>query len=113
MRPLLGVAAMALLLFLAGCPCNDPCTDQGLPLPPDSACRLGIEAGDDIYVWECVDDRRVVVTYGGSAFFGCPSPPTRFEAPCGELTEYEIENFGEEGLDGVVCDPPPAGWCGQ
>jgi hypothetical protein len=109
---LLGTALLPLLATLAGCPCTDPCAGQDLPTPPDAACRFGVEAGDDVYLWECVDGSRVVIAYGGSAFAGCPNPPERHEAPCGELTGYETANGGESGLDLASCDPPPAGWCG-
>jgi hypothetical protein len=52
-----------------------PWSVSGAPdVPPDMQFRTGVEAGEDIYVWNCFRGHRVVVRQFSSACFGSRAP---------------------------------------
>ena len=83
--PALAITSLA----LSGC-CRDPWSAYRMPVPPDHACTTGSSThGDDVYVWDCHEGRRVVVAQY-SAEMGC-SPARQDTAPCGTVTRLETE----------------------
>lgn len=95
----IALSSLSLLVVLEGCQrCEHPAT--ALPTPPDRECRVGVEVGADVAIWNCVDQKHVVSYTESTAFFGC-SRSTVEEAPCGELTPFE-----KEFEDGDICKYP-------
>lgn len=70
--------------------------------PPDRSCRTGEVHGYDVYIWECIDQQRVVV-YAYSGETSCEEPQREVVA-CGQLTAIEQE-LGALVEDG--CAPVP------
>jgi hypothetical protein len=102
-RPLPLLLAAPLLLVLQGCCGDDP--RDALPLPPDQTCRLGVEVGDDVAVWDCVDNEHVVAYRGSTTLFGC-SGTSMERVPCGQLTPFEIKH-GADAQRSVCEGEPP------
>jgi hypothetical protein len=88
---------------LQGCGGDDP--QDALPLPPDQTCRLGVEVGDDVAVWDCVDNEHVVAYRGSTTLFGC-SGTSMERVPCGQLTPFEIKH-GADAQRSVCEGEPP------
>jgi hypothetical protein len=66
--------------------------------PPDEQFRTGVEAGDDVYIWHCYENNRVVVHQFGSACFGTRSPVID-RGPCGAPLSVESNyTYGRHGL---------------
>jgi len=102
LRLLLG---SALLFTLPACCC------AGLPrgalsTPPDVECMTGLEAGEDIAIWNCVDGGHVVA-WRTSSPLGC-SGVTVQQAACGELTPFE-QNLSQSERDQCHLDAGDAG----
>ncbi len=71
---------------------------------PDSQCRVGASThGYDLYIWDCVDDEHVVISFY-SAEMTCSTPEKETTA-CGELTELETQ-YAEQLGDN--CESPPS-----
>jgi hypothetical protein len=84
-------------LTLSGC-CRDPWSAHPMPVPPDHACATGSGThGDDVYVWDCYQGKRVVVSQY-SAEMSC-SAPRQDTAPCGAVTKLETDL----GLTATAC----------
>ncbi|MCY1081545.1 hypothetical protein [Archangium lansingense] len=84
-----------LSLALEGCCDHGP--EEALSTPPDRECMTGVEVGDDIAIWDCVDQQHVVAFRRASALFGCSAVQVQ-RVPCGQLTPYE------QALDGDPCE---------
>jgi hypothetical protein len=70
---------------------------------PDEQYRTGVEAGQDVWVWHCVANERVVITQFSSAFCGAQAP--RLErGPCGGPLPVEM------GLGSRRSGPIPEGY---
>lgn len=62
---------------------GNPWSVAGAPdVPPDAEFRTGVEAGEDVFIWECYKGSRVVVRQFGSACFGTRAPVLD-KGPCG------------------------------
>ncbi|MDP2315097.1 MAG: hypothetical protein Q8P41_19515 [Pseudomonadota bacterium] len=80
------------VLFFTAC-CERPWQTFEMSTPPDRQCRTGTEAGDDFYIWDCIDDEHVVITaYTSPATCAAPEMET---VACGEQTEMEIAHADE------------------
>lgn len=78
------------LLALIACG-GPPWSVAGAPdAPPDRQFRTGVEAGLDVYVWECHKGERIVVFQHGSACFGT-RPPVLTRGPCGAPLAVESQ----------------------
>lgn len=70
---------------------------------PDEQCRVGASvSGYDLYIWDCVDNEHVVVSFYSSEM-SC-SVPEKETTACGELTELETTYAEELGEN---CQSPP------
>jgi hypothetical protein len=88
--------------FTTGC-CTKPWDAQPMGTAPDAQCRVGQSThGYDLYVWDCVDDEHVVVSFY-SAEMSCAQPEKESVA-CGELTDLEVEFASQLG---EACEAPP------
>jgi hypothetical protein len=75
------------LLALAGC-CSDPWRAYPETKPPDRSCTTGSAVqGTDVYIWDCLQGKKVVVTQY-SAEMTCQSPK-REELACGAKSAIE------------------------
>jgi hypothetical protein len=94
------IAGWAALLasILAACGTR-PWVKYPSSTPPDQSCQIGVEAGDDVYVWNCLNGRHTVIVQFVSAFGG--SDPVREVVDCGRRTPYEEAHMGP----GFVCRP--------
>ncbi len=88
---LLGAFGVAALLFTA-CTSNKYIVAAGLP-NPDSGFQTGTITGYDVWIWECYQNKRIVL-WRTSAEMSA-GPYTRQEAPCGEQTPIEIQLANE------------------
>lgn len=102
-----------LLLIACG---GSPWKAAGAPTtPPDEQYRTGVEAGEDVYVWHCYQNQRVVVHQFGSACFGTRAPqvdrgpcgaPLPVESTMGAEHGHEIpDSFKWPGTDGSTAKP--------
>ena len=92
-----------LCLFLAAC-CAKPWDAQPMDSAPDEQCRVGESThGYDLYIWDCVADEHVVVSFY-SAEMSC-NPPEKTSVACGELTDLETEFADQLGEN---CESPPS-----
>jgi hypothetical protein len=92
------------LLMLTGCTAEAWVTHP-MPQPPDRSCRTGGGAGHDVWIWECIDQKHVVISKYCAGFTGCHEAQ-REEVACGKKTALE------QDLDlylGPDCSPPPEG----
>lgn len=79
--------SLACTLVALGC-CDDPWSAYPESTPPDISCDSGGSVwGYDVYIWECIDDRRKVVAKYSDEW-SCDEPVREF-AKCGELTDLE------------------------
>ena len=93
----IALCSLPLLAVLEGCQrCEHPA--GALPTAPDRECRVGVEVGADVAIWNCVDQKHVVSYVESTAFFGCSASEVE-QVPCGELTPFE-----KKFEDGNVCD---------
>lgn len=65
-----------------------------MPTPPDHSCRTGGGVGHDVWIWECVENRRVVIYQYCGGFVGC-RPAEREEVACGGRTPFERARANE------------------
>ena len=72
--------------------------------PPDQSCRTGGGVGHDVWIWECYENRRVVIYQYCGGFVGC-RPAEREETACGGCTPFERSHA--EYL--APCRPVPEG----
>jgi hypothetical protein len=70
---------------------------------PDESCRLGVEAGEDVYVWSCAGGEHVVIVQHSSALFG-RRRAVREASACGATTPSEPTLRAEMARG---CDTPP------
>ncbi|MBW2526061.1 MAG: hypothetical protein JRI23_17910 [Deltaproteobacteria bacterium] len=101
-RPLLLCACAAALVLAAGCT-PDAWVTHPMPTPPDRSCRTGGGAGHDVWIWNCVNGQRVVVSQYCGGFVGC-SEAEREVVPCGEKAPLEKRLEPYLGED---CQPVP------
>lgn len=95
----------AVLAF--GC-CAKPWDAHPMDSAPDEQCRVGSgAAGYDLYIWECVDNEHVVISFF-SAEMSC-SAPEKETVPCGELTAFE-EDYAEQLGGGCTAPPDSLFW---
>ena len=80
--------------------------------PPDEQYRTGTEVGDDLWVWHCYENERIVITQYSSAMCGAKAP--RLErGPCGEPLAVEVANARRHphpipaGMRWPGSPPPP------
>lgn len=83
-----GVVCMLGLGFflLTSCSFNKPLVASDLP-KPDKAFQTGTAAGANVYVWDCFQNKHVVVYNETSEFRS--GPYMREESACGTLTPTE------------------------
>jgi hypothetical protein len=82
------LTALFLLLWSAGCLCRDPWTRYPNAVPPDHSYSTGGSVyGDDVYVWDCLEGKHIVV-HQFSAEMSCSAAEREIVA-CGALTEFE------------------------
>lgn len=88
------------IFFLVLVACGGaPWSAPGAPkAPPDEQFRTGVEAGEDVYVWSCYQNERVMV----SQFSGCfgSRAPVLERGPCGKALPSE-SRFGEPRQGGT------------
>jgi hypothetical protein len=89
------------LFWGVGC-ASSPWVEHPMTATPDRSCRTGHEVGADVYIWECHEQRRVVVYQTCSALLGCDRA-IRQTSECGDRTSIERE-LGD-ALN--RCDPVP------
>lgn len=104
------VTVLLSLLALTGCTAN-AWVSHPMPRPPDGSCRTGGGAGHDIWIWECVGDKHVVVSQYCGGFVGCREAE-REVAACSQKTPLEKQLNHYLGSN---CRPPPQGqrWPGR
>ena len=84
------IAGLTLVvLFASGCFCLKPWQKFDMAKAPDSSCFEGGTHGWEIFVWDCVDGKHVVVGQF-SAEMTCQAAIQQ-TAPCGERTQLEVE----------------------
>lgn len=100
-------------LFMLACSATKAWEMKGAPtVVPDEQFRTGVEAGEDVWVWHCVGNERVVITQFSSALCGVKAP--RLErGPCGRPLPVEA-HLGSardrpipEGYRWPGSPPPP------
>lgn len=94
------LSVLLLVIILTGCCARPWKVFRQLP-PPDESYRTGVGGthGYDVYIWNCYDNKRVVV-YSFSAEMSCKNPEKE-ETECGGLTPLEKE------LKDIKKDPVP------
>ena len=81
------VGACALVVALVGC-AQYPWVTHPMSRAPDRSCRTGGGAGHDVWMWDCLDGRHVVVSQYCGGLVGC-SKAEREETACGDKTPLE------------------------
>ena len=81
------------LTFLAACWCPSPHVWGAPTIPPDLQYQTGTTHGYDMFVWNCVDGARVVISQY-SAEMTCQRAKLEV-APCGARTSLEVSLAGE------------------
>lgn len=76
------------LFILSGC-CSKSWTKFSGMQPPDQSYRTGSDGGYDVYIWNCLNNRRVAI-YKFTASFTCREPE-RQTTECGGVTPIEVE----------------------
>jgi hypothetical protein len=105
------VLVFVLLVVLFACG-GDPWGAKEAPnVPPDEQFRTGVEAGEDVYVWNCYQGSRIVVSQFGSACFGTRAPVLE-RGPCGARLPGEARFDGFYRDAGAERLPPPQRWPG-
>ncbi len=85
-----------LLLTLVICSCSAvPWRTYQIDDNPSYTCKTGGEGGYEIYVWECLNNERVVIFQWQSGLFKYATK--RQVSACGELTEFEKKMNLENG----------------
>ncbi len=81
------ISGLILLVFLlTGC-CSEPWKVFPMSVAPDVSCRTGTTHGYDIYIWDCYQNEKVVISqYSTEAT--CQAPEQQ-KTKCGQLTEIE------------------------
>jgi hypothetical protein len=92
---------IAAALVLLGCTAK-PWDVHPIPVAPDRTCRTGSDAGYDVWIWECHQDRKTVVRQFCGGLIGCKDAE-REDVACGEVTTFEREIAAEL----VECRPVP------
>lgn len=94
------------LVILALVACSGaPWTVADAPrVPPDEQFRTGVEAGHDVYIWNCYEGKRVMITQFGSACFGTRAPQIE-RGPCGTPlpgeAHFPADHYREAGAAGM------------
>lgn len=93
----LGVIAMlAVVVFtFTSCGFNRYIVGAGLP-QPDSAFQTGTVVGYNVYIWECYQDKRIVLYNPTSEMW--IGPFKREEVKCGEKTPIELQLANEKQI---------------
>jgi len=100
------LSALALVCLCAGCT-PKAWNTHPMPVPPDQSCRTGACAGYDVWIWDCIQNRRVVVYQFCGSFTGC-NRAEREEVACGERSPFEIARARE--LSPCHQVPPGRSW---
>ena len=89
------------------CSCaSKPWVKHPMPRHPDHYCQTGpSEAGVNYYVWECVNNERVVIRNWNTGLFSLPS--IKETAACGGTTKFE-DSLKEN--ENARCDKKPSQW---
>lgn len=75
---------------------------------PDVSCNNGSgEAGYQIFVWNCLENERVVIYQWQSGLYKYPSKIEK--SPCGKKTQFE-KNEGIEQYSKEICRIHPPNW---
>ncbi len=82
------------LLMLSNC-ASAPWKSYPMSQSPDFSCVTGSEAGYDVYVWKCLDGKRVVISQKCAGLYGCHSTKKEVVA-CGAKTKREELHFMRE-----------------
>jgi len=87
--PFMGIGLILFALAaVTGC-----CSESWVKFPvmqgPDLSYRTGADGGYDVYIWNCMNNRRVVI-YKFTASFTCREPEKQ-TSQCGEITPIEAE----------------------
>ena len=84
------VCCLGVVLFLfSSCSFNKPFVAADLP-NPDRAFQTGTVAGYNVYVWECYQNKHIVVYNATAEFYS--GPFKREESMCGTLTPIEVNS---------------------
>lgn len=82
------------LALSAGC-ASAPWKEYPMKTLPDHSCLTEGEAGNDVYVWKCVDNKRVVISQYCAGIYPCRSPKKE-EVACGTLSTLEQDILKQE-----------------
>lgn len=95
--------ALAMLALADGGCCSEPWNAFPESTKPDRSCSTGHVQGNDVYIWNCLRGKHVIVTQY-SAEMSCQEPQ-RMVTTCG--TETELEK--SLALKPEVCRGPRSG----
>ena len=103
----LHVAAATIAVLLTAC---STALWKKYPLStlPDFACSTEGEAGYDVYVWECVNQKRIVISRFCAGLYPCSSEK-REEVPCGTKSQLE-DQLTQRGIEYPQCQKSPKPW---
>ncbi len=88
-----------------------PWAAPGVPKrPPDEQFGTGAEAGEDVYIWNCHEGARVMVSQWGSACYGTRAPVVE-RGPCGTPLPGE-KRFESDRPKDRAPSPPTQNWPG-
>lgn len=85
-----------------------PWKEHPMSTAPDFTCHFGDEVERSLYVWECLDGKRVVIWQFCAGFYPCERA-TREEAACGTFTPIEKE-AAERDKAYPKCEKKPEPW---
>ncbi len=96
-------AVLLFVLGLTGCLCRDPWMRFPSAVRPDHSYETGGSVyGDDVYVWDCLEGKHIVV-HQFSAEMSCQAAEREVTA-CGELSQFE------QRIAGQAHKPPRRPW---
>jgi hypothetical protein len=96
------------LVVLFACGGNPWRVKDAPNVPPDEQFRTGTEAGEDVYVWQCYEGSRIVVSQWGSACYGSRAPIME-KGACGAPLPVESKYPSEVRKELL----PPQRWPGS
>lgn len=86
----------ALVFLFTSCSFNKPLVAAGLP-NPDRAFQTGTVAGYNVYIWDCYQNKHIVVyNFSGEMYSAAYE---RQESECGTMTPMEAELLPEKRRD--------------
>lgn len=99
---------ISMLLHLSGCAAW-AWNKYKIPVQPNYSCQTGMTSGYEIWVWNCYDNKHIVI-YQASAEFN-RREAEREIVPCGQKTKFE-QKLALEGPSSKICNThyrPPWG----